>query len=1055
MATLRLQIELLGHFRLSYNGVPVSGISTARQQSLLAYLLLHRTYPQPRQQIAFVFWPDSTDEQALTNLRRELHHLRRALPKADKFLSSSGKQLSWNSDAAFTLDVSEFEQRCGQKEASRQTLEEGLVLYKGDLFPSCYDDWITPERERLHLLCVQAYERLVGMLENEREYAQAIQKTRQLLKLEPLHEAAYRTVMRLYALQGERAAALHAYHTCVSVLESELGAKPSAETQALYQSLLESRSLASANKPTSPTTGVYSLVGRQAEWTMLQQTWQQSASGKASCLIIQGEAGIGKTRLAEELLQWCRERDIATARTRCYAAEGRLAFAPVTEWLRSENLRKGLETLDAVWLSEVARLLPELSSQYNLPRPRPLSENWQRQQFFEALARAFLKEQKPLLLVLDDVQWCDPDTLEWLHYFLRFDSQAKLLVVCTLRLEERQDNLPLQAFMRDLRQLGQLSELELGPLNEAETIELAAQVAEQHPDANISVELFRQTEGHPLFVVEMARSGLTEFAKTNSQLPPKVQAVIATRFTHLSAQARELVELAAVVGRDFNYGVLREASDLDEKNLVQALDELWQRRMIREHGTLSYDFSHDRLREVSYAEVSPIKRQLLHRRVAQALELLHKENLDAVSARLAYHYEEAGQTPKAISFYRQAAQTAQHISANEEAIRHLSKALTRLQQMPASLGRDREELALQSALSHPLMTVRGYSSLEVEVNVTRMGELGRRLGVQEAVINSVMGLQGVYYVRGDIRKSLNLGFEAQHLAEGYAEELLVSDWAVAISLAGVGDLNQAKAGLEKAIAGYDPAHPINTVLGPDLAVFSHSYGAHVLWLLGYPEQALTHYHHAVEMAQSLQNPFNLALVYAYGAIFHQLLRDREGVLTCAREVLALCAKYGFAYYGDWGLILSGWADADTSRIRQGLENLQALGAGTRRPYYLGLLAEVYVQLGQVEEARSVLDAALATASQNEDVWWSAELNRLKGELSGAEACFHNALEIARTQEAKSLELRSAVSLAQVWHKQNRSLEALELLKPVYTWFSEGLATRDLQQAKKLIQSLST
>lgn len=1049
-----LRVELLGHFRLSFKGRAITGLSP-RHQSLLAYLILNQHNPQLRTQIAFLFWPDSSDEQALTNLRRELHQLRHHLPQAEDFLVIDRRQLQWRAGPHFSLDVADFQSAVHL--GSRAALEKAVKLYRGDLLPSCYEDWIVPERERLHGLMIEAYLRLIGWLEEDREYRLALEHAHDLLAHEPLHEGAYRALMRLHSLLGERAAALHAYHTCASLLGRDLGARPSAATQALYQRLLESdepsqpTSIPPAGQPS--TEAAYPLIGREQEWNTLRQTWGEAMLSGARCVVIQGVAGIGKTRLAEELLRWVAERGIAGARTRCYAAEGRLAFAPITEWLRSRSLRPGLEASEPLGLSEVARLLPELLREHpDLPRPPPLSESWQRQHFFEAVARCFLRDHRPLLLVLDDIQWCDPDTLEWLHYLLRSTPQAQLLLVATLRSEERRDNLALQTFLRDLRQWGRLSELELGPLNEIHTARLAAQVAGQPPDTSFSKELFRYTEGHPLFVVEMVQGGLPEFAH---QLSPKVQGVITTRLAQLSSEAQDLVELAAVIGRDFTYGVLIEASDLDEKTLIRALDELWQRRIIREQGGLSYDFSHDLLREVSYTQTSPVRRQLLHRRVAQALELLYRENLDMVLVRLAYHHEQAGQLVKAVGFYSQAAQKAHHVSANEEAVRHLAKALSLLQQLPASRERDRQELSLQMALAPPLMTVRGYSAPQVEAVVTRMGELGRRLGQLDAVLYSVLGLQGVYYVRGNIRKSLDLAFEGQQLAKGYPKWLLISEWAIGGASLSIGALRQAKIHFERAITGYDSDFPINTVLGPDLAVFSRSWASHALWLLGYPEQALNHHRQALELAKGHKNPFNLLLAYAYGAILYQMLYERQEVLTCARRILELCAKYSFAYYRDWGLILSGWADADPARIRLGLDNLQTLEAGTRRPYYLGLLAETYVRLGKLEEAHSIVDAALANAAQNEDLWWSAELYRLKGELAASESYLCTALEIARTQESKALELRSAGSLARLWQEESRSNEARKLLEPIYGWFEEGLDTWDLHQARKLIQALST
>ncbi|RME49340.1 MAG: 6-hydroxy-D-nicotine oxidase, partial [Chloroflexi bacterium] len=274
-----LHIRILGDFHIAHDDAPVTGVNTPRLQSLLAYLLLHSEAPQLRQQAAFLLWPDSTEAQARTNLRRELHHLRRALPGAGRFLQADAKSLQWLPDAPFTLDVADFEAAVAQahqaEEAGHQTavqtaLAEAVELYRGDLLLSCYDDWILPERERLSHMFIQAMERLIQLLESRREYATAIRYARRLLRYDPLHEATYRRLMRLHALNGDRARALRVYHTCVTVLQRELAVEPSPATHEAYQRLLDmDTSPASPATPVVKSVAEWRLVGRQPEWEQL------------------------------------------------------------------------------------------------------------------------------------------------------------------------------------------------------------------------------------------------------------------------------------------------------------------------------------------------------------------------------------------------------------------------------------------------------------------------------------------------------------------------------------------------------------------------------------------------------------------------------------------------------------------------------------------------------------------------------------------------------------------------------------------------------------------
>jgi tetratricopeptide (TPR) repeat protein len=436
------------------------------------------------------------------------------------------------------------------------------------------------------------------------------------------------------------------------------------------------------------------LVGRRIQWQHLQAAWRQAAEGHPHLVLLSGEAGIGKTRLCEELEAWVSRQGMTTASARCYVAEGRLPYAPVTTWLRSEALHAGVLTLDPVFFTEIARLLPELQAKRpDVPRPAELREAWQRQRFFEALARALLCVRQPLLLVLDDLHWCDTETLQWLHYVFRFAPQARLLLLATVRAEEVHPGHALVANLRTWQPEGLVRELPLEPLSAAETLSLAEQVAGHLLDESAINALHHETEGNPLFVIELVRAGTFELqgqeqpgrdqprpllAQPSLALPPTVHSVLAARLAQLSGEARELASLAAVIGREFSFTVLSHASGEPEEALVRGLDELWQRRIVREQGDDAYDFSHEKLRQEAYAQLRTVRRRLLHRRVAEALESAPTDEQDATSHQIAAHYEQAGLPERAVPYYLRAGEVAGRIYAHEEALTALQRATTLL-----------------------------------------------------------------------------------------------------------------------------------------------------------------------------------------------------------------------------------------------------------------------------------------------------------------------------------------------------------------------------------------
>jgi len=1098
-----LQIRLLGNFSITYRDASLPAFTSPRLQSFLAYLLLCCRTPQPRQQLAFHLWPDSTEAQAHSNLRKAIHQLRHALPECDNFLHIDTRRVQWRPQVACTVDVDEFFAKLHAADpevttdpASQQALlAEAIALYRGDLLPGCYDEWVIPERERLRQVFVETLERLVWVSEDRRDYATALHHANHLLRAEPLAESAYQQLMRLHALTGDRAAALQVYHTCVTVLQRELGVEPGAAIQAAHTQLLAAV-IPAGLRPAPPSTpaGAIRLVGRQAEWQRLRTLWQQSANGQTNFCLLHGEAGIGKTRLAEEVRDWVARQGVITATTRSYAAEGALAYAPVVEWLRAPPLQTALATLAEPWLTEVARLLPELLVERpTLPRPAPLTDQWQRQRLFEALARAFTNDGQPKLLLIDDLQWCDGETLAWLRYLRRFTRNhnghphrpAPLLLLGTVRSEEIDADHPLTTLLLDLRRHDEIIELTLTPLNATETAELAAQLTSTPLTAEAAQSLYRQSEGNPLFVVEMVRTvmenertGDASASTSHPSLPPKVQAVIQQRFNQLSPAARQLLGLAATIGRSFSFALLQQASSHPEEELVQQIDELWQRGLVREQEIHTYDFSHDRIREAAYAGISPVQRPLWHKRVAQALEALYAHDLDGVSAQVATHYEQARLAPQAIAYYQRAAAVEVRRFAHNNAIAYLDSGLTLLRMQPPTTEHAKQELTLLLTKAYSLAVVQGFSVPDIAAICTQIETLLPQIDEDRLRFQAYQRLRGFYAASGKMAEAHRCARYLLEVAQRLADPAYLLGALPANGFANLqlGHFAVGRDYMEQGEALYrsNGADAVRHALSDTGMIGLAGNLALTLWLLGYPDQARGKLADALAFAEKLNDPFFTTIILFYATMLYSYCYAVAATAVAAQKMLLLDAQYGFPLTHASGLVSDGWALVQQGnlaegirRMRTGIDEMNAMNHTMFQTHRLAWLVEAQLQAADWAAAGVTLEEAFAMSDQSGQRSADAELYRLRGEwllqLGGnnpastvqtaAESAFQQALIIARTQEAKSFELRAATSLCRLWQQQGKRAEAYDLLAATYSWFTEGFDTADLQEAKALLAAL--
>ncbi len=1043
-----IRIELLGKLRFTFGQHLLTSINTHRMRSLLAFLVLHGDAAQSREQLAFLLWPESGESQARTNLRQLLHHLRRALPIECSLLVIDNQTVRWRADSSCTIDVVEFETAAeraaqGEKEGDfatvRVALEEAARLYQDDLLPDLYDDWLQTKREQLRQTFAEVLSQLVALLETSGDYPAGIRYATRLVALDPLREAYYQGLMRLHVRNRDRSSALRVYHQCMRNLQRELGVSPGKTIQELFAQALKSEDLttAPAELPPYVATKPQPLVGRKIEREGLLGCWRLVTQGAAHFALILGEPGIGKSRLAEELFESCsRSPGHAAARASCYFVQGQLAYGPVAEWLRAEPLRLARVQLSKPQLAELTRVLPEiLVENPEIAPPQPLMESWQKHHFYEALNATFRKAHKPLLLLIDDLQWCDHDSFAWLHTLFRSAAAERILLLGTVRPEETGRDHPLTGLVRELRLSGQVTEFSIKPLSMEETAALATQIAMRKCDPAFLSGLHQATKGNPLFVVESVRASLEDQASKGSA-PPRVQAVIAARLALLSPPAYELAGFAATIGRPFSFDMLAKATDWDEDSLSRALEELWQRRIIDGQGAGTYDYTHDLLRKVAYSELSPIRRRALHLRIARAIVELYAPDLEGVSGWLAAHYDAAGMTKQAIRYYGVAAAVAKRRFADEEAADLIGRALRLCRSFPETAMRDQEEIELLVALGPSLVITHGYSVPEVGETYERGLLLSSRSGDRRHLFSLLSGAWVFHTVRGNLEESRRLAQVCVDEAcrDGVSAPEMAGRFLLGTSLFHLGQLAASWEQMERAILSYDgPSHPsLSLFAGPDVRVFRRAYLSHLLCQFGHAEQAVANSDESIALAREVAHPFSLGIAMDYAALLNVFCRNGKVSLDRAGEAAGVCRKQGFTYYLAMAEILAGWATAvegdataGLSRLRRGLDALRATGAELRLPFYYGLLAEVYDLTGQVGEALASVASGFAFLNKNGERWAAPELHRIHGDVllhsgdaSKSQVSYMHATELARQTGARLFELRAAARLSEILSPQS-------------------------------------
>lgn len=980
-----LRVSLLGAEAITDDVTGTVGRPSSRALCLLALLVCRARTPQPRHLVAALFWPDSTEAQARTNLRRELHHLRRFIGDDDPSLVVTALDLCWNDEPSCRVDVRDFQAAREAVELAdsgpagdTDVLEHGpraLAAYGGELLPGQYDDWVLEARAELEGACVRICDRLVAAQRRARDTAGAVEVARRRLRLAPLAEAGHRQLMDVQADAGDRAAAISTYHRCVSLLERELGVSPSADTRDLFERLTvtpvsRSTGLRTASRRPPEYAASAPLVGRSPDLAVLADSWRRAVAAGPRLVLVSGVAGVGKTRLVKEMAARVRGRGAVVAIAGCFGSASRLALSPVADWLRNPAIDGALAGLEPVWRNEVGRLLESTSARSSdAIGPRAKIDAWRRSAFVEGLARALLcVSPRPLLLILEDAQWSDRETLEFLPQLLLTAGRAPLLVAVTLRRDAADPGPQTPDWAAPLGRAGLLDAVPLGPLDPGATGQLATTVLGRPVEGPEAREIQAVTGGFPLHIVEVGRIDL------GAGRVADLKTLLRRRLAAASPTGREVAELAAAIGRAFPLELLVAASDLAPDEVVSAVDELWRRRILVDTAD-GYDFSHDLLRDAAYEQIGPPCRWLLHRRIAEALERLDSAG-EPFAALLAEQQERGGQQERAVESYVHAGDLAATRFAHADAIHWHREALRVLEDLPAGVRREQQELGVLVAMAAPLNAQLGYGSRPLQEVLERSIELGERLGRRDDTVGALVGLWACRFVQGHTRESHAIAMRALAMVEPDSELAGQAHFGAGGSALSLGRLDDGLAGLEA--AHRLAAGSASLSIGTRVDVHALAWTAHAHWLLGREQVAMDAADEAIRQARMIGHPYSLAVTLAYGAVTQQICGAMDELRETVGELTRLCERHEFAYYREWALVLAGWIRGGRSGIeiaQRGVARLRADGSLARMPYWLSLLADLYRRAGRADEALATLDAAIADARARDDVWWLPQLER--------------------------------------------------------------------------------
>jgi class 3 adenylate cyclase/predicted ATPase len=831
------------------------------------------------------------------------------------------------------------------------------------------------------------------------------------------------------------------------------------------------------------------LVGRDEDIAMLMRRWERARQGDGQLVLIVGEPGLGKSRLIEEFHNGLREVPHTWVEWSCSQLLQNTPLHPIAEWGRlrfggadvpAEQRLADLESSLAQVKLDPAENVPLLGPLLEIPLPQErastLAPEELRRRQLAALTGWVMAGARvqPIVLAFEDLHWADPTTLDVLGGMAERGALAPLFIVATTRPE----------FRPPWGVRSHHGTISLAPLDRLQVQEMVAELSARHAlPREVAEGVAARTGGVPLFVEEVTRLLLERGEQGGIQaIPPTLQQSLMARLDRLGP-AREVAQVGSVIGRGFSYGLLRAVAAMEDGPLQMALERLAEADILLVEGLppeSDYRFKHALIQDAAYENLLKSRRQVLHRRVGEAL----LDNLAATAAAepelMAYHFTQAGLTEAAIEWWGKAGQRSLESSALVEGVEQFTRAIVQIATLPATSALRREEIKLQVALITPLLHVKGYAAPETKAAAERARLLIEQAEALGEPPEDPLLLFAVLYgfwvanftaFNGDVCRDRAAQFLALAKKQGTTVPLLIAHRLMGTSLLCTGGIAAGRAHLDQAIELYDPAEhrPLATRFGHDPGMATLCIRSLALWFLGYPEAAFADTARALKDAREIGQAATLMYALAWTSFTPSFCGNYAAANAQTDEVVALADEKGALLWKAFGMMNQGCVLASTGKpsdavhmITAGITAWRATGSTVFVPLHISYLARAYAELGQFDDAWRCIGEAMTAIETTKERWFEAEVHRMAGEIAlksrepdtaKAHGYFARALAVAREQQAKSWELRAAMSMARLWRNQGKLQQARELLAPVYGWFTEGFDTLDLKEAKTLLDEL--
>jgi predicted ATPase len=808
------------------------------------------------------------------------------------------------------------------------------------------------------------------------------------------------------------------------------------------------------------------------------------------------EAGVGKSRLLYEFRKAVANVDVTFLEGRCLSYSRGVPYYLHTDILKAnfdirendadpeirEKVKSGLKIIGVDEVSTLPYLLELLGVKDSGIDKISLSPEAIKDRIFKALKRITLKasEIRPLILAYEDLHWIDKSSEDLLKNALEDIPGARILMIFTYRSE----------FVQTWGARSYHNQVNLNRLSNRESLTMVYHLLDtDYIDSDLEELILEKTEGVPFFIEEFTKSltDLNIIEKKDSKyrlskdakkvaIPSTIQDVTMARVDLLLDAAKEVLQTGSVIGREFSYELIKMVSDLAQEELLSNLSVLKDSELLYERGIFpqsAYIFKHALTQEVVYSSLLLKRRKQIHEKIGRAIETLYPERLEEFYEMLAYHYTEAGCHEQAVTYWQQAGQRALQRSANVEALDHLNKGLEGLKTLPDTPVRTQLELDFLIALGLAYRLAQGYTAPEAARTYTRARKVCQQVGDTPKLAQVIYGLFIYHLGRAEYQTARELGEQLFSAAQHQKNSglLLEAHRILGSTLHYTGEFSAARGHLEQGIALYDPQqHRSHAELfGFDPGVVCHAFAALALSILGYPDQAQQRIQTALTLAQATSHAHSLGAALNWTTELHQNYGEPQVVQEHAERSLDFSSDQGFPHWVAWATQTRGWALAMQGRSKEGIaqlhhgrDMLQDLGLEIAMAGILGNLAEAYGHAGQPEAGLQAMAEALKLLEQTGERRFEASLYRIKGELllglsadhrTEAETCFHQALDVARRQQAKLLELHAATNLGRLWKEQGKREKARELLAETYGWFTEGFDAKYLKEAKALIEEL--